>query len=165
MSVETKEAAARYHRKTLLAVADRLLTEHGYDGMNMNMLAREADYSKATVYVYFESKDEIVRLLCIERLGLLKKELALVVGNDMTVEEKFAEIKNVLDEFVRDDRVYFDFVCASEHADGETDGSRKALSDLVGEILGELSLLAPEEELKRRWYAYYGRVKTERMFA
>ncbi len=82
MTGEKKASAVRYHRRALLEAADRLLTEFGYDGMNMNMLAKEANYSKATVYVYFESKDEIVRALCIERLKLMRRELALVLKSD-----------------------------------------------------------------------------------
>lgn len=164
MPSETREAAARYHKRTLLETADRLLTEYGYDGMNMNMLAKEAGYSKATVYVYMESKDEIVRLLSVERLKLMRKELALVIKNDMSAEEKFAEIKSVLDEFYRDDRVYFDFICASAHADDDASDSQKELSALVDGILADLTELAPESELKRRWYLYYGRVKTGGMF-
>ena len=93
MTGEKKASATRYHRKTLLAAADRLLTEYGYDGMNMNLLSKEAGYSKATVYVYFESKDEIVRELCIERLGLARSEIALVLKSDLDKESKFAEIK------------------------------------------------------------------------
>lgn len=164
MPSETREAAARYHKRTLLETADRLLTAYGYDGMNMNMLAKEAGYSKATVYVYMESKDEIVRLLSIERLKLMRKELELVMKNDMSTEEKFAEIKSVLDEFYAEDKVYFDFICSSKHAGDDGTDSEKELSALVDGILQDLTVLAPESELKRRWYSYYGKVKTRGMF-
>lgn len=164
MPSETREAAARYHRRALLETADRLLTAYGYDGMNMNLLAKEAGYSKATVYVYMESKEEIVRLLSIERLKLMRKELALVVKNDMSTEEKFAEIKSVFDEFYNEDRVYFDFICASAHADENGSDSERELSALVDGILADLTTLAPEPELRRRWYYYYGRIKTGGMF-
>ncbi len=93
MSEEKKAAVARYHRKTLLEAADRLLMQYGYDGMNMNMLAKEAGYSKATVYVYLESKDEIVRLLCIERLKLLRKEFAVILKNGDTPEDMFDAVR------------------------------------------------------------------------
>ena len=163
MTGEKKESATRYHRKTLLTAADRLLTEHGYDGMNMNLLAKEAGYSKATVYVYFESKDEIVRELCIERLTLARSEMALVLKSDLDKEGKFTEIKRLLDEFAEGDRTYFDFICAS--GDDTTDSDNAArLSTLVSDVLDDLTVLAPVEELKARWYAYYGRIKTQSLF-
>lgn len=166
MSEEKKAAAARYHRKTLLETADRLLTEHGYDGMNMNMLAKEANYSKATVYVYFSGKDEIVRLLCIDRLELLRRELAVILKNNAERDEKLAAVRYALDEFAAEDGVYFDFICASVYASpltGATESEIK-LSELVTSILSDLTVLMPEAELKEKWYSYYGRYKTSKMF-
>lgn len=166
MSEEKKAAATRYHRKTLLDAADRLLMQYGYDGMNMNMLAKEAGYSKATVYVYLSSKDEIVRLLSIERLKLLRKEFSVILKNEISAEEKLFEIRSVLDEFAEDDRTYFDFICSMPFADALSDAtdSEKELSALVGGILSDLSVLMPESDLKREWYTYYGKKKTEKMF-
>lgn len=167
MSEEKKAAAARYHRKTLLETADRLLMQYGYDGMNMNMLAKEAGYSKATVYVYLESKDEIVRLLCIERLKLLRKEFSVILKNGDTQDDMFAAIGGVLDEFVAEDRTYFDFICSCAYAsvaDPEATASQKELSALVSGIMDDLSALAPKDKLAEMWYNYYGRIKTAKMF-
>lgn len=167
MSEEKKAAATRYHRKTLLDAADRLIMQYGYDGMNMNMLSKEAGYSKATVYVYFESKDEIVRLLCIERLKLLRREFSVILKNGADTAERLEEIRSVLDEFASDDRAYFDFICASAYCDPDAENvndSQKELSSLVCGILDDLTELAPERELKSRWYAYYGKVKTSKLF-
>ena len=166
MSEEKKAAATRYHRKTLLETADRLLMQYGYDGMNMNMLAKEAGYSKATVYVYLESKDEIVRLLCIERLKLLKKEFAVILKNGGTSEEMFEAISSVLYEFSSEDKTYFDFICGSAFADEDSDASdsEKQLSALVNGIFDELTKLAPAAELKRKWYLYYGKKMTAKLF-
>ena len=166
MSEEKKAVVARYHRKTLLDAADRLLMQYGYDGMNMNMLAKEAGHSKATVYVYLSSKDEIVRLLCIERLKLLRKEFSVILKNDISSAEKLEDITAVLDEFAVEDKTYFDFICASVYADGFSDASdsQKELSALVNGIFADLTALYALDELKRLWYAYYGRIKTEKMF-
>ncbi|MDE7163838.1 MAG: TetR/AcrR family transcriptional regulator [Clostridiales bacterium] len=166
MSEEKKAAATRYHRKTLLEVADRLLTEHGYDGMNMNMLAKEANYSKATVYVYFSGKDEIVRLLSIDRLEILRREFAVIIKNDAELDEKLAAVRYALDEFASEDGVYFDFVCACGYASPLSDATESEikLSELISGILSDLTALMPEPELKKRWYAYYGEYKTSKMF-
>lgn len=172
MSTEKKAAAAKYHKKALMTAADRLLVEHGYDGMNMNMLAKEANYSKATVYVYFRSKDEIVAALCVERLKILRGELALVVKSDLDTAAKLAEVGSVFDEFAAEDGTYFDFVAARAFTKPEPQGDdgageRAALSELkalVSGIFDDLTALAPEDELKRMWYEFYGRKKTAAMF-
>ena len=163
MTGEKKASAVRYHRRALLEAADRLLTELGYDGMNMNMLAKEANYSKATVYVYFESKDEIVRALCIERLKLMRRELALVLKSDADTDGKLAEVRQMLDELASGDGVYFDFAC---EFGGRTDtDSARELNALIRGIFDDLTALAPEQELKNKWYRYYGEVKTKGLFA
>ena len=166
MSEEKKAAAARYHRKALLEVADRLLTRHGYAGMNMNMLAKEANYSKATVYVYFSGKDEIVRLLCIDRLELFRREIAVILKNNADPDEKLSAVRYALDEFAAEDGIYFDFICSSVYSSPVSDGteSEKKLSALISGILSDLSALMPEEQLKNLWYAYYGKYKTSKMF-
>lgn len=166
MSAEKKAAVTRYHRKTLLDAADRLIMEHGYDGMNMNMLAKEAGYSKATVYVYFDGKDEIVRQLCVERLKLLRREFAVILNNGADADEMKSAVKSVLDEFAEDDRTYFDFVCEGKFAAADSDASESAkqLSELVCGIFDDLTALAPRDELKRKWFEYYGRIKTNGIF-
>ncbi len=167
MTGEKKAAATRYHRKALMTAADRLFTEFGYDGMNMNMLAKEAGYSKATVYVYFRSKDEIVRELCIERLKLLRSELALVLKSDITTDEKFAEINGILKELAIDDATYFDFVTSKfdgKVTDGDRDDGTARLKDLVYGIVEDLTALTDIGDLKRRWFEFYGRIKTSKMF-
>lgn len=143
-----------------------MLVRYGYDGMNMNMLAKEAGYSKATVYVYFSSKDELVRRLCIERLELFRRELAVILKNNADIDEKLAAITYALDEFASEDGVYFDFICASVYASPLSDAAddEKKLSALVSDIFCDLSALLPPDELKRRWYAYYGKYKTSKMF-
>lgn len=166
MSEEKKAAATRYHVKTLLETADRLFMQYGYDGMNMNMLAKEAGYSKATVYVYLKSKDEIVRLLCIERLKLLRKEFSVILKNGADKDDMFSAVRDVLDEFAAEDGTYFDFICGTTFVDEVSDASdsEKELSALVNGILADLSALAPADELKRKWYEYYGMKKTAKLF-
>ncbi|MCH5159132.1 MAG: TetR/AcrR family transcriptional regulator [Clostridiales bacterium] len=166
MTGEKKASAVRYHRRTLMSAADRLLVEFGYDGMNMNMLAKEAGYSKATVYVYFESKDEIVGALAAERLDLLQKELALVIKSDLTADEKYKEIGRVLTEFATEDKVYFDFVTSKVDASKEEEASAtfSELITRVNDILEELLPLADKETLLAKWYAFYGRIKTSKLF-
>ncbi len=43
-------------RRLLLEHATKLFAEHGYDGLSMSQLAREAKISKALLYHYFPSK-------------------------------------------------------------------------------------------------------------
>jgi AcrR family transcriptional regulator len=46
-------------RPTLLAAAERLLKRYGYRRMTVDDLAREARIGKGTVYLHFDSKEEV----------------------------------------------------------------------------------------------------------
>ena len=46
-------------RELLLARATELFAHHGYDGLSMSQLAREANISKALLYHYFPSKQRL----------------------------------------------------------------------------------------------------------
>ncbi len=70
-----RQALAEYHRGSILAAAERLFAEKGTEGTTMDDIAREAEYSKATLYVYFQSKEEIVGAILLNGLAMLKKRV------------------------------------------------------------------------------------------
>lgn len=164
MTGEKKASATKYHRRALMIAADRLLSEHGYDGMNMNMLAKEANYSKATVYVYFPSKDEIVGAIALERLELMERELGLVVKNDLDPSEKLGEVGRVIREFAAEDRVYFDFLCERACLLDDESDTGMDIRSAIDRIVDELCAIADKDTLLNKWYAYYGKLKTESLF-
>jgi TetR/AcrR family transcriptional regulator of autoinduction and epiphytic fitness len=47
--------------------AGRVFSALGFDAASMNDVAREAEVSKATLYVYFENKEQLFTAICAER--------------------------------------------------------------------------------------------------
>ncbi len=43
--------------------AIRMITEHGFDGFSMQKLARAADVSPGTLYIYYENKEDLLQKL------------------------------------------------------------------------------------------------------
>lgn len=84
MRPEKKEAVARFHREQILAAAETLFMEKGVAGATMDEIARKADYSKATIYVYFQNKDEIVSSMILKGMELLRERIggAIKEGGD-----------------------------------------------------------------------------------
>lgn len=70
-----KQALTEFHRGSILAAAERLFAEKGTDRTTMDDIAREAEYSKATLYVYFQSKEEIINAILLSGMLLLKKKI------------------------------------------------------------------------------------------
>lgn len=57
----TRVSRRRDRRKAeIVRTATSLLSEHGYQGMNLEDVAEQTDIAKATLYHYFSSKDELV---------------------------------------------------------------------------------------------------------
>lgn len=54
-------------RLQILEGASRVFTSVGYDAATMNDVAREADVSKATLYVYFPNKEKLFAAICGEK--------------------------------------------------------------------------------------------------
>lgn len=48
-------------RESILEAAIRVFSRGGFEGSSMDLVAREADASKRTVYNYFPSKDDLLR--------------------------------------------------------------------------------------------------------
>ncbi len=56
----------RHRRVALLDAATRLLASHAIDEISLNTIAREANISKASVYRYFESREEVFLHLTLQ---------------------------------------------------------------------------------------------------
>jgi AcrR family transcriptional regulator len=60
-------------RELLLERATRLFAEHGYEGLSMSQLAREAQISKALLYHYFPSKRRLFEAALAEGAEELRR--------------------------------------------------------------------------------------------
>lgn len=67
-----KEALKNFHQTTIADAADSLFRENGIDKTTMDDIAKAADYSKATLYVYFKSKEEIYHFIVLKAFDMLR---------------------------------------------------------------------------------------------
>jgi AcrR family transcriptional regulator len=68
---EREEWRRREFRRCIVAAAEKVIVAKGYAGMTMDDVAREAQFSKATLYHYFRSKGELL----LEILGHFFEEI------------------------------------------------------------------------------------------
>lgn len=66
-------------RDAVTQSALRLITRLGFDGVSIAKIAKDAGVSPATIYIYFESKEDMLNQLYIQA----KKELAELVLSDL----------------------------------------------------------------------------------
>jgi TetR/AcrR family transcriptional regulator, mexJK operon transcriptional repressor len=92
---------ARLNRKAalILAAARQLFLDHGFDSITMEMVARQAAVSKATLYAHFSSKEELFTAVTVAEANRVTDEVWQIVpdSNDVAavlrrVAEKFVDI-------------------------------------------------------------------------
>ncbi len=94
----------------ILDAAQEALREHGFKRMTMDDLATRAGLGKGTIYLYFESKDDVA-LSVIDRGNLrLQERLKAILKGQGTAEHRLRAMLI--------DRVMFRFDCAHGYAQG-----------------------------------------------
>jgi len=74
MAIADRKHRERLQRKLLfIEHADMLLRQHGYLGLNLDQLAERVEYSKATLYNHFVSKEDLV--LAVTNWHMQRREM------------------------------------------------------------------------------------------
>lgn len=84
-----KKQPLQEHRGAIAAAAAALFEENGAASTTMDDIAHAAGYSKATVYVYFKNKDEIVSLLTLESMRRLREHLCRALDGAQTARRRY----------------------------------------------------------------------------
>ena len=74
-SSERREREKAQRRQEILDAARRVFFERGFHNPTMDDVAAQAEISKGTIYLYFESKETVLAHLLLEGLDLLLVEL------------------------------------------------------------------------------------------
>jgi len=99
-----RERRRRDTREEILAVARELLLEVGPEELTLRQVARRADFSPASLYTYFASRDEIVAALYAESLSRLSDYLNRV-SRDLAPDQRVVELGVAYMDFARENPV------------------------------------------------------------
>lgn len=92
----TASSAANDTRSRLLDTALKLFSEHGVEGTSLQMIADALGVTKAAVYYYFKTKDEIAEAVAAPTLHALEQ----VIEAARTRPSRGAQVDHVLRGFV-----------------------------------------------------------------
>lgn len=70
-----REQKKQERRRAIIAAAVQVFLERGVAAATMDEIAREADVSKGTLYLYFTNKDELLLSVAIEWLDELQEQM------------------------------------------------------------------------------------------
>lgn len=96
------------HQNRIAETAGKLFSEKGIDNTSMDDIAKNAGYSKATLYVYFKNKDEIVSFLALTSMRKLKDVLVKALDGEKHSKEAFLSMCFALVDYQKEYPDFFD---------------------------------------------------------
>ncbi len=135
-----KKESQSVHRKNISMVAEQLFMKKGIENTSMNDIAREAGYSKASLYVYFKDKEELVSVLVLESMQKLYDYMNLALENSCNTKDCYEKICNSLVEYQEEYPFYFGMLLETINIDFETTHflPEEKETFLIGEKINEL---------------------------
>lgn len=88
----------------------RLILTEGFAGTSVSKIAREADVSPATVYIYYKSKDDMLRDIYSEYSEITYREILSSVSCDMPAERFLRTLMETYYSFIMENTEVFSFV-------------------------------------------------------
>ncbi len=102
-----KKEPRRVHRENIASVASKLFAEKGISSTSMDDIAKEAGYSKATLYVYFENKEEIISILVLDSMKKLCYYISSALEHQKSTRAKYDLICKELVRYQEEYPFYF----------------------------------------------------------
>lgn len=144
MSTAERRARERAHRRQeILDAARQVFFERGFHRPTMDDVAARAEVSKGTIYLYYESKEEILALLLLEGLDLLLDEMETAHDRAASCPEKdLASLARAYLHFSQANPSYFRLIMAFDRGRFEGAISSELHQDVLDRSLRGLNLLA-----------------------
>lgn len=115
-----KKEPRSVHRENIVSAASTLFMEKGIAATSMDDIAKAAGYSKATLYVYFENKEEIVGILVLNSMKKLYDYISSALIQHETTKARYDFICRGLVQYQEEFPFYFKMVLDKINIDFES---------------------------------------------
>ncbi len=105
-----KKEPRSVHRENIVSAASALFLEKGIAAASMDDIAKAAGYSKATLYVYFENKEEIVGIIVLNSMKKLCDYISSALLQQETTKSRYEFICRGLVQYQVEFPFYFKMV-------------------------------------------------------
>lgn len=104
---DRREREKEQRRNDILHAAEKLFLSRGYDDVSMNDIAQEVELSKATLYLYFDNKEELFFAIVLRGNLILNSMIQAEVERAESGIDKVSAFRKAYHEFNRD---YSDYI-------------------------------------------------------
>lgn len=115
-----KKEPRSVHRENIVSAASVLFLEKGIAAASMDDIAKAAGYSKATLYVYFENKEEIVGIIVLNSMKKLCDYISSALLQQETTKSRYEFICRGLVQYQEEFPFYFKMVLDKINIDFES---------------------------------------------
>ena len=115
-----KKEPRSVHRENIVSAASVLFMERGIAATSMDDIAKAAGYSKATLYVYFENKEEIVGILVLNSMKKLDDYISSALIQHEATKARYDFICRGLVQYQEEFPFYFKMVLDKINIDFES---------------------------------------------
>ncbi len=115
-----KKESRSVHRENIVSAASTLFMERGIAAASMDDIAKAAGYSKATLYVYFKNKEEIVGILVLNSMKKLYDYISSALTQHETTKTRYNFICRGLLRYQEEFPFYFKMVLDKINIDFES---------------------------------------------
>lgn len=129
--VSKKEAVAALHRARIMAAAERLFSEKGYEQTTIEDISKASEYSRRTIYAYYDSKGDILHHIIEKGLQSLKADIENAVNNNACFVEACRAVCSAMSRY----RTECPHSLESLKSSGSAKIEQMAISDTVKSIL------------------------------
>ena len=97
-----KEAVAALHRARIMTAAEKLFSEKGYEQTTMEDISKESEYSRRTIYAYYESKDDILHCIIEKGLQALKTDIENAANDNAGFTDAYRAVCRAMRKYRRE---------------------------------------------------------------
>lgn len=150
MKESKKEVLAKFHRDNIIRASEKLFLKNGIENTSMDDIAREAGYSKATLYVYFKNKDEIIGAITLLGMKAFLDYVRNCLMEHKDFKSQYFALCYALVDFQKEHPFYFECVFSEINVDLELEETPKVYYEIyeVGEEINQEILKIFQEGVK-----------------
>lgn len=130
-----KKAITSFHRTNIIKAAEKLFLEKGIESTTVDDIAKSSEYSKATLYVYFKNKEEIISSITLSAMEMFYITIQKAIASSGSFQNKYFTVCNAITGYQQQYPFHFESILKEINIDIELEKTPQVYREIfeVGE--------------------------------